>query len=334
MHPPSVSLVIPVRNEAQHIRLTLDSILRQTYPLSDVEILVVDGMSTDGTQEVVREYASRLPQLWVLDNEGVITAAALNIGIRAARGEYIAIIGGHSEPSPNYLAACLDKLSQPGFGCVGGVLDTVSTTAVGKAIALAMSSPFGVGNAYYRYSRREMDVDTVAFGVYRKAIFDELGAFNEEITFSEDEELSFRITQSGHRIRLLPQVSVRYYARETYRELWHQYYNYGRGKVKVFKKHRRFLSWRSLVPPVFVLSQLLGILGGLFYRPVLALWVAVVVVYLTIGIFVALTITRWNVFETVAVFWAYVCLHISYGVGVLAGLAEWLFTILFPGKLE
>ncbi|MBI4787220.1 MAG: glycosyltransferase family 2 protein [Chloroflexi bacterium] len=325
---PAVSVIIPCRNEARYIAATLDAVLRQSFPLSEMEILVVDGMSTDGTRRIVGDCAARAPQVRLLDNATRLIPTAMNIGLQAARGRYIAIVGAHCELSRDYIAECCRVLeaSRGEVVCAGGRVRAAGASFVAQAIALAMSSPFGVGNARFRVSEQPADVDTVAFGVYRRAALEAIGRVDERMLYAEDDELNFRLTQAGFRIRLLPQVSSKYYVRDRYRDLWAQYFNYGRGKVRLLRKHRRLPSWRALVPPLFVAALVGGWIAGLLFQPLLWLWSGMLVAYVVAGLFAAASMGRGStrikeksppLRWIAAVCGAFVCLHVAYGTGFL-----------------
>jgi glycosyltransferase involved in cell wall biosynthesis len=323
MCKPLISVIIPCRNEEKFIGATLDSIARQSFPQEKLEILVADGMSDDGTREFLRNYGLNPSRLCILDNTGKITASGCNVGIRNAQGEYIAIIGGHCKLSNDYLLTCYQYLqtASPQIAYVAGRIKTLGNSKVGRAIALAMSSSFGVGNALFRYSNEELDVDTAAFGLYKRSVFDEIGVFDEKITGAEDDELSFRITNAGYRIHLLPNISAKYFARETYRGLWSQYRNYGRGKVFVLLKHGKLPSIRGLVPPLFVLSLVFGFLTGLLIQPILWCWAGLVIVYGLLAMFFAIRAADDKKLSTIFnLFKAFIVMHTSYGIGFWMGL--------------
>jgi glycosyltransferase involved in cell wall biosynthesis len=325
MDKPAISVIIPCRNEKKFIGLTLDSIARQSFPQEKLELIVVDGMSDDGTRNVLADYRSRISRLSIFDNDGKITAAGCNVGIQKAQGETIAIIGGHCELSTDYLLTCYQYLqtSSPQTAYVAGRIKTLGNSKVGQAIATAMSSSFGVGNALFRYSNEELDVDTAAFGLYRRQVFDAIGVFDEQIIGAEDHELSFRVTKAGYRIHLLPNISATYFARETYRGLWLQYRNYGKGKVLVLSKHGNLPSMRGLVPPLFVFSLGFGLIFGLLFHPLLWFWVGLIMVYGLFALFFAIKAADDKKLSTVLdIFRAYNVMHTGYGVGFWMGIVS------------
>jgi cellulose synthase/poly-beta-1,6-N-acetylglucosamine synthase-like glycosyltransferase len=324
MNTLTLSIVIPCRDEVKHIRKTLDSVLNQTFDLNEMEIFVVDGLSTDGTVKTLNEYAYQTPQLRILQNERIITASARNIGIHASRGEFIAMVDAHCEISPTYLATCCQVLSESSADlvCIAGRTRAFGETNKGKIIALAMSSPFGVGNALFRWAEAEVDCSSAAFGVYRRSIFDKVGFYDEKMMYAEDDELSFRIRQAGFRIRMLPHISAKYWMRDTYQALWKQYYRYGQGKVLVLRKHRKLPSWRVLIAPIFVLTFLLTLIGGLFTTVFSYLWLGVVMTYLIVGLIAGCSKVKGEPLSSIAMVQAFFCIHTAYGAGFLTGLLK------------
>jgi cellulose synthase/poly-beta-1,6-N-acetylglucosamine synthase-like glycosyltransferase len=324
MTVPLLSVIIPCRNEACHIRQVLDPILCEMDSTAEIEVIVIDGMSTDGTWEILQEIASRHPQIRILRNERHDTAVARNIGIKAAGGKMLAMIDGHSQIPRGYLMTCCRLLggAPVDFACVAGRTMAIGETFIGKAIALAMSSRFGVGGASFRCSDKETDCSTAAFGVYRRSVIEQVGGYDESMLYAEDDELSLRITSANYRIRLVPQLAVKYWVRNTFLGLWKQYFRYGIGKMLVFQKQRRFSSWFVLIPPLFVTFLVLGFIGGLFSAPIFWAWLSLVGVYLLGGLFSALSITNSRIKEAMAVIGSFICMHIAYGAGLLFGLAK------------
>lgn len=255
-HDPPIIIILPIRNESRHIARTLESILAQDYPAEQMDILVVDGMSNDGTRQIVSEFAQRESRVHLLDNPQRIVPTAMNKGIRAARGAIIVRVDGHTVIERDYVRRCVEALSTTGADNVGGPMRAASDTWIGKAIVLATSSPFGVGGARFHYAETPGWVDTVYMGAYRREVFERIGLFDEELVRNQDDEFNFRLTQAGGKIWLDPQIRSTYFSRSTLRGLWKQYFEYGLWKVRVIQKHRRPASWRHLVPAAFVLALL------------------------------------------------------------------------------
>ena len=259
---PSVSVVVPMRNEAAHIGRCLDALARQEYASGLLEVLAVDGASTDGTTDVVR---SRLPGARVavrlLENPGVTAARGLNVGIRAARGDVIIILGAHSEPALDFVRASVEALWRSEADCVGGRIESVARGAVGEAIALAMASRFGVGDVRFRTSDTPGFVDTVAFGAYKRDVFDRIGLFDEFLDRNVDDEFNYRLRDAGGTLYLDPSIRSRYYTRQTFGDLFRQYRHYGEWKVVVAQRHPAQMRPRHFVPAAFVGATVLGLLA-------------------------------------------------------------------------
>jgi len=258
----TVSVVIPCRNERRYIVKCLESILGNDYE-SDLEILVVDGASDDGTRELLQESARRWPRVRVLDNPARTTPAALNIGIQNAGGSIIVRMDAHCTYPDNYISVLVRWLEQSGADNVGGVCRTLpgSDALIARAIAVAFSHPFGVGNSYFRIGTTTPRwVDTVPFGCYRRSVFERIGLFDEELVKNQDDELNQRLLKNGGRILLVPDVTVDYYARDSIGKVARMYYQYGYFKPLVARKLGRVGTLRQVIPAAFVLALTLSLL--------------------------------------------------------------------------
>jgi succinoglycan biosynthesis protein ExoA len=250
--PPFVSVVIPVYNEEAHIERCLDSVFDQDYPADRYEVIVADGGSTDRTREIVERIAAHHPNLRLIDNPGRLQAAGLNRAILASSGEIIARQDGHAEWGRNHLRRCVELLESTGADNVGGLQEAVGDGPSGKAIACAMSSPFGVGGARFRYSEREEEMPTVFLGTFRRSAFERVGLFDEAYPPHEDYELNERIRATGGRVVFSPDIRTRYHVRDGLRLLASQYYRYGRGKVRVARTSPGVIRPYHLVAPALV----------------------------------------------------------------------------------
>jgi succinoglycan biosynthesis protein ExoA len=321
---------MPLRNEQVFLPSSLGAVLGQTYPKEALQIIVVDGLSTDGTAEAVktaldayhlRHPAAPTPR--VVTNSRRSAAAAMNEGLRHVQGDVVVRVDGHCVIPADYVATCVRTLQESGAGVVGGrVINVRGGAPISRAIGLAQSSRFGVGGASFRLrTRRAGAVDTVAFPAYRRGVFDEFGVFDEDLMRNQDDEFHFRLTQSGVIIWLNPAIEVQYYGRQTLGSLASQYFEYGLYKVRVMQKRRAVATARQLVPPAFVLALALSGAGGLLGRrgPIRALAVAYGTA-LTIGTLSAAEADRGSIVVLPAVF---LTMHLSYGVGWLAGCWRW-----------
>lgn len=325
---PFVSVIMPIRNEARSIRHTLESVLAQDYPPGRLEVLIVDGMSDDGTREIVQgliesQHVDGLPSsIALIDNPGRIVPTAFNRGLRQSRGQIIVRVDGHCELASDYVRRCVEVLQATGADNVGGLQRAIGDTPTGQTIALATSSPFGVGGARFHYAQRPGPADTVYLGAYRREVFDRIGGFDEDLVRNQDDEFNFRLTQAGGMIWLDPSICSVYHSRSTLARLWRQYFEYGFYKVRVMQKRGAVASWRHLVPGLFVL----GLLASLFLalatrRARLALVVA--------GPYAAATTAAsvWTARQAPRLLprlpAAFITMHLAYGLGFLAGLWRW-----------
>lgn len=320
---PFVSVIVPMRNEERHIERCLRSLLAQDYPSDRFEVLVVEGGSTDRSRALAGTFVGHSsPEVRLLDNPAQLTACALNIGLGAARGELIARVDAHASVPPDFLSRSVAALEASGADVVGGPISTVGDGLSGGAIALAMSSPFGVGDAVFRYSQQERWTDTVAFATYRRGLFDRLGLFAEDIDRGEDCEFHYRLGEAGGRILLTPAIRSTYYSRCSFPQVFRQYFSYGQGKVEVLRRHPGRARLRQLVPAAFVTALLASAAvaprGGAWSFPLLAVGGAYVTASLAASTAVAAR-RGWRYVPLLPV--AFACLHVGYGLGFLTGLA-------------
>lgn len=315
---------MPVRNEAGFIARSLGAVLAQDYPPSRMEVIVADGMSDDGTRDLVRAAAERDLRIRLVDNQGRIAPTALNAALSVARGEIVVRVDGHCEIAPDYVSRCVAHLSSGEADGVGGPLETIGETRVAQVIALAMSSGFGVGGSPFR-TRKDWSglVDTVAFPAYTRAAVELAGPFDEELVRNQDDEYNYRLRSRGARILLAADVRARYYSRGTLGSLFRQYFQYGLWKVRVLQKHPRQMRPRQFVPPVFAASLLACVLAA----PV-AVWarlglLGIIAAYSAANLGASALTGRAGPFpEVILLPVVFTTLHVSYGFGFLAGLAR------------
>ncbi len=322
---PLVSVIVAMRNEEAYIRKCLDSLAEQDYPADRLEVLVIDGRSTDGSRQIVSETGHRLLNLHLLDNEKRISPAAFNIGIKSAQGQVVTIISAHSYLAADYVSRCVEYLARTGADCVGGPIKTIGEHPTAKAIALAMSSPFGVGDAVFRYSQKERYVDTLAYGAYRRDVFERVGLFDEGMAGSEDDEFNYRLRRHGGKLFLTPAIRSFYYGRTSLRDLWTQYFRYGFGKVRVIQKHPTLAKVRHLIPAVFVASLVTTTALSLFNSLFALLLALILSSYVLVSLALSARIASregWKYLPFLPA--AFACLHFAYGTGLLLGVAQFL----------
>lgn len=332
---PEVTIVMPVLNEERHLPRTLQSVMEQDYPRSQLELLVVDGGSVDCSREVVREFAARFPavRIKLLHNPNGIIPASMNIGIRSAQGQVILRVDSHCILARDYVRRCLEYLLCSGADNVGGPAQPVGETHVGEVVALATSCLFGHGGSAFRYSRREGDVDTVFLGAFRRDLFEAIGGYDEELPNSEDYELNQRIRAAGGRVLLTPAARVWYITKDSLSGLARQYFRYGFGRLQVIRKYPEALKIRHLGTVGFLLSLLLTGLLGLLDRRGPFPFLGVLSVYWATSLVFSLLQARkggWRYLPLLPV--AFACIHFGWGAGLLWGLVRMIPCLsIMPG---
>jgi glycosyltransferase involved in cell wall biosynthesis len=262
---PQATIIIPCYNEAGTIEGLLDAIRRQSFPAGKMQVVVMDGGSTDGTREQLKKYAEDHPDLRldVVDNPSRTIPSALNLGIRVAEAETIIRLDAHSVPYPDYVQRCLDSLDRTGAANVGGVWDIQPGGEgwIARSIAAAASHRLGAGDARYRTDGEPGWVETVPFGAYRAEWLQRVGPYNENLLTNEDYELNARLLKAGGKIWFDPTIRSIYYARSSLKELARQYLRYGYWKARMLHRYPDTLKWRQALPPLFVLGTfvLLGL---------------------------------------------------------------------------
>lgn len=328
-----VTVIIPARNEANYIAKCLDSFINQSYPIDLYEIFVCDGMSTDTTRQIVTEYSLKYSNIKLLDNKGISAPKGMNIGIKSSKADIVIIFGAHAKAHIDFIKNNVNALLNDEVGCAGGTINTISEDDFGNAIALAMSSPFGVGNALFRYAKEEQYVDTVAFGAYRREVIEKVGYFDEELVRNQDDEMNFRVIENGYKILLSPDIKSDYFSRSSLKKLWKQYFQYGFWKVRVMQKHGRTASIRHLVPMIFVTTNVLGIAIGFFIKTILYAWVAMILFYSLINIIFSIKLSKNRLKLFLYIFIIFPTLHISYGIGFIEGLVNF-YILKSKGMVE
>lgn len=313
---------MPVRNEGAFLTVSLDALDAQTLPDDAFEILIVDGGSTDDTLDIARARAATDPRIRILGGPGVNTPAAMNVGLDAASGEYIAKVDGHGRVNDVFLETALRILDgNPGVGCVGGRIEPVATTTTQRAIEIARFSKLGVGSGIYTAPQVVHEIDTVQCGVYRKTVLEAIGGFDTSMAYGEDEEVNHRVRASGSRIVFDPAMRFNYHVRPTLRALLRQYWNYGRARVRVVRKHPDFLRPKHLVPAMVVMTLAGGVVLGVLVDPRIAVVIDGGYVLALVAGGVGLS-ARHGFRRPDLVTAALACLHLGYGTGTLAGLGD------------
>ena len=335
---PQVTVVVPCFNEENTIGGLLAALSRQTFPLDKIEVLVVDGLSQDGTLARIEAFQQEVTDLHVrvVENPKRIIPAALNLGIRHARGEYIIRLDAHSVPHPEYVARSVAGLEQHLGDNVGGVWKIVPSadTWIARAIAAAAAHPMGVGDAKYRYADTPEEVDTVPFGGFRREFLLKMQGFDESLLANEDYELNTRIRQAGGKIWLDPNIQVQYYSRPNLRQLARQYFRYGYWKVEMLRRYPESLRWRQALPPLFVLGILILLVAAVWIPAALWALLSALAVYaaaLTLsGVDAALQAKRLS--RLLGVPLVIMVMHFSWGSAFLISAVRALFRSGRNGK--
>jgi cellulose synthase/poly-beta-1,6-N-acetylglucosamine synthase-like glycosyltransferase len=327
MTSPLVSVIIPCREERTHIASCIASILAGDYPRDRLEIVIADGMSRDGTREILDEFRAKYSNVRVIDNPGKGIASGLNLAIRAAAGDIILRMDAHTEYAPEYVRHCVDELEKGHADNVGGPARTKATGYIQQANRIAYHSRFSVGGARFHDPDYEGYVDTVPYGCWYKKRLIEVGLFDEEFGRNEDDELNLRIIRLGGKIWQSARIKSWYYPRASLASLFRQYSQYGYWKVRVIQKHKMPASWRHLVPAAW-LASLAGLLLTAPFS-ILARWLLLVHVSLYgLGLLGATLAAcrqpRTLKFIPVLPF-VFTTYHAAYGYGFLRGVIDfWL----------
>jgi|WetSurMetagenome_2_1015567.scaffolds.fasta_scaffold173161_2 succinoglycan biosynthesis protein ExoA len=318
-----ISVIIPCRNEKKFIRQTLDSLLAQTLPIEDYEIIVVDGLSDDGTIDILNEYCRVNLNVRLIHNEKKITPSAMNLGIKNSIGEIIVICGAHSFYSSDFLSSGIDLMTTyPEYGCVGGPITSEGDNNFSKATAIAMSSIIGVGNAKHRFPDYEGLAEMACFPFFRKEIFSIIGYYNEQLVRNQDDEFCLRYREKGGKVFISHKVKSTYFVRSSPFALIKQYFNYGYWRWILIRMYKMPISIRQLIPSIFILILLL-----------LLTYAIIMDFYFLLLIFIATYLTSLFIFAMKIFFdkgiiiginfvFSVIILHFSYGLGLFYSIFE------------
>ncbi|MBQ7799769.1 MAG: glycosyltransferase family 2 protein [Oscillospiraceae bacterium] len=318
----TVSVVMPVYNEEKYIDKCIQSLLMQDYPQSDMEWIFVDGCSTDKTKEIIHKYRNKYPALINLyDNKHKTVPYAMNIGISQSNGKYIVRLDAHSEYSTDYISKCVYYLDTTDADNVGGVAETKSKGEMGQAIALMLSSKFGVGNSQFRTNGSSGYVDTVPFGAFRREVFSKYGGYDERLTRNQDNEMNFRIRKNGGKIYLSQNIKLAYYCRDTLKGITEMARTNGRWNVITMKLCPGSMGIRHFVPLALVLSLITLGIGSIFLSFAKWLLLAEILLYILMDVVFSLKQTK-KLDAFFRLLYLFPMFHISYGLGSIEGLAN------------
>lgn len=319
-----VTAMVVVRNEQDYIEQSLMSLINQDFPKENYEIIVVDGLSNDNTLKIINDIIKNnntKVKITLLKNEKRILAAGWNIGIKNAKGEYVVRIDAHAKANKDFIKQSLDTMKKmpKDVACVGGKITSVSLKGGDETVSKVLSSPFGIGNSKFRYSDKAQYVDTVAFGLYKRSVFDEVGLFDETLERNQDNNMHNRIRKAGYKFYFNPRIKSEYYVRNSLKKMLRQGFLNGKWNVIVFRQDKKSLSIRHIVPLFFVLSII--VLAGLSFVSKYFLFVLLLelLLYIVLAILFALKKTK-NIIEVFKMLVYYFLLHISYGIGEISSI--------------
>jgi glycosyltransferase involved in cell wall biosynthesis len=319
-----ISVIVPCQNERNFIETCINSILKTKYPIEQIEIIVADGMSDDGTMEILKEFTLRYSNIRIIENPKKITPAALNLGIQHANGNLILIASAHSSFPEDYIPVLVEKMFELNADVVGGIMHTKvrNSTLKSMAIAKVLSTKLGVGNSMFRIGvMKPKMVDTVPFGIYKREVFEDAGLYNESLIRNHDIELSKRIIKANKKIYLIPDISCNYFARDTFKGLALNNYRNGYWNMLTVYLTKMFssLSLRHFIPMIFIIS----LIGPLFL-----LWISMFFSFIPVAVFGLYNLVIF--YECIRLkddstriyllFFAFYSLHFSYGLGSLIGI--------------
>lgn len=329
MFQPSVTVIIPCRNERWHIEECLRSLWQQDYPHNRLEALVIDGESHDGTQAIIEKLAPQAPiTTRLISNRRRSTPSAMNLGIQEATGEYIIRLDAHTRYSTNYIAECIKHSLATGAANVGGAVVTcpAADSAQARGIVCGLTSVFGVGNSRFRIGTEiPIYVDTLPFGCFKKDLLIRIGLYDDAMLRAEDYELNLRIRKSGGQILLVPSIISHYTARDSVLKVFKTYFQYGQYKTAIILKHGpASIPWRQYVPLLFVFAQLSLLaslaISGYFLIPLIVFnlfYLLIATIFLSRSALSSISRKAWVLMYAVLTVMA---VHFGNGLGNIAGL--------------
>jgi glycosyltransferase involved in cell wall biosynthesis len=319
-----ISVVIPCRNEEKNIAECVEAIYNAELAGDTLEVLVIDGMSTDGTINELENLKKKYPQLRVIFNPKQVTPVAFNLGIKESKGDFIQIIGARQIISKNYLRDAKKSLTDnPEIWCVGGIVNNVYQSKEGERIGMAMSSSFGVGGGNFRVLKKSEFTDTVGTPMYPRIVFEKIGYFNEALLRNQDDEFNYRVTNAGKKILLNADISIKYYVRAKVSNLFRQYYQYGYWKVFVNKMHGTITSLRQLVPAVFVSGLFIGLILAFLHPVLMWVYVGFLTLYTLLAAAAGIATAK-SIGTGLQVALIFPVVHFSYGWGYLLGIFDFV----------
>lgn len=325
----SVSITVCCRNEEKYIEKCINSLTNQKDIPGEYEIIVIDGMSEDGTREILSRLADNDKKIILMDNPAKVKVPAVNIGFKNSRGRFLAIADAHSVYANDYFSTLLQLMEDhPEVQCVGGPVESVGDTIFGKANAIAMSSKIGVGNAKHRFPDYEGYGEMALYPIFRKEILEMIGYYDERFIINHDDEYCFRLKLAGGKVFLSHRAKSYYYVRSSPSRLFSQYYLYGFWQIATLKKHKSPISIRQLIPATFFLLLLLLFVCGIIANSWIIAMGLPIVYFSALVLFAASKIDKEKFPVVKFIPLALFILHFAYACGFIAGI----FKSPFSGK--
>lgn len=319
-----VAVIIPTLNEEKFIARCLDSVIAQSFPFADMDVMVVDGGSSDRTNEIVDEYCKKYTNIRFIPNPGKIQSVAFNIGVKHSDAPYIVRLDAHALYKPYYIEGCVVGLeSDANRGNVGGQWDIQpQCDSIWAATnAILNYSRFGIGGASYRVGAKAGNVDTVPFGSFPRAMIEKIGGMREDLPRGEDNEYNSRIKKAGYCIYFDPNIECVYYARPSLRSSCKQMYANGESISHLFYVDRKAVGFRHLVPLIFVVGIIVGAILSFVWFPFFCALLVGLSLYFLCDIVASILAAMkhgWKYFAPLFVM--FFCVHVSYGLGTIVGL--------------
>jgi GT2 family glycosyltransferase len=320
----TISVIIPCRNEVKYIEECIHAIYFNVLEDDvNLNVIVVDGISDDGTRNLLTKLQIQFSNLHIVDNEKQLTPFAFNLGIKHQNADFYQIVGARQILSKNYIQKSIEVFRQDdSVWCVGGAVDNVYVNYTGEMIARAMSTSFGMGLGNFRTLEKSSYTDTVGTPMYSAKVFEKIGFFDQDLVRNQDDDFNYRLTKAGGEIWFESQIKLKYYVRGSFKDLFRQFFQYGYWKVFVNKKHKSVTTLRQLVPPLFVLFTLtfplirlipfIGFMGGIGFS-----------LYFILAILFACKKSK-SIQDIIYIIVTYPILHFSYGLGYLLGMFHFL----------
>ena len=318
-----ITYIMPIRNESVFIERSINSILNQTFQSFDFEIIIADGMSTDGTRDVVKRLMESIAEIKLIDNPEKTVPTGFNRALSISRGDYIIRIDGHALLARDFLEKCLEQFRITNADCVGGPITNISRDKIGNIVSIALQSKFGVGGISFRERiKYGKYVGTLAFGAYNRQVFNKIGGYDTDLIRNQDDEFNFRMVQNKLKIWIHPSIQSFYYPKSSIVGLFKQYFQYGFYKIRVFQKRSAIASIRHIIPLIFIIAILFSIYVLLFKDVVFPIK-SLSLMYVFTSIFFTINEIKNNTqigFLFILLPLCFLTLHISYGLGSLLGI--------------